>query len=76
MGVLPGDEGFDLLIRSFTEVWAPRFVCFSASSAKKRSTWLSHDEDVGVKCWCQRGRFANQLRIACVLWLEALSMTT
>jgi hypothetical protein len=26
----------------------------SVSSAKKRSTWLIHDADVGVKCTCQR----------------------
>lgn len=28
---------------------------------------LIHDADVGVKCTCQRGRFANQLRMSLVL---------
>lgn len=39
----------------------------SVSSAKKRLTWLIHDADVGVKCTCQHGRLANQLRINLVL---------
>ena len=37
-------------ISSLTDVWAPRLICFSASKAKKRSTWLIQDDDVGVKC--------------------------
>src|SRR6266446_6367270 len=49
--------------------------CWSVSNAKKRSTWLIHDADVGVKCICQRSRLANQSRISLVLWLDALSMT-
>src|SRR6266446_1527820 len=57
------------------ERWAPRLICWSVSNAKKRSTWLIHDADVGVKCICQRRRLANQSRISLVLWLEALSMT-
>jgi hypothetical protein len=31
---------------------------------KKRSTRLIYEADVGVKCTCQRGRLANQLRIS------------
>jgi hypothetical protein len=27
----------------------PRRICFSATSAKNRSTWFSHDPPVGVK---------------------------
>jgi hypothetical protein len=27
------------------------------------------DAEVGVKCTCQRGRLANQLRISLVLWV-------
>jgi hypothetical protein len=57
------------------EPWAPRLICWSVSNAKKRSTWLIHDEDVGVKCICQRSRLANQSRMSLVLWLDALSMT-
>jgi len=29
------------------ERWAPRLICWSVSKAKKRSTWLIHDADVG-----------------------------
>src|SRR6266850_4099852 len=43
------------------ERWAPRLICWSVSKAKKRSTWLIHDADVGVKCICQRSRLANQV---------------
>jgi hypothetical protein len=35
----------------------------SVRLAKKRSTWLIQEADVGVKCTFQRGRLANQLRI-------------
>ena len=31
-------------------------ICCSIKRAKKRSTWLIHDADVGVKCLCQRAR--------------------
>src|SRR5512132_3441273 len=61
--------------RSVVERWAPRRICFSVRLAKKRSTWFIQEADVGVKCTCQRGRWANQLRIAWVLWLDTLSMT-
>src|SRR5512132_2920622 len=61
--------------RSVVERWAPRRSCFSVRLAKKRSTWFIQEADVGVKCTCQRGRWANQLRIAWVLWLDTLSMT-
>src|SRR6266446_2062701 len=46
------------------ERWASRLICWSVSKAKKRSTWLIHDADVGVKCICQRSRLANQSRIS------------
>ena len=61
---------------SAVDLWAPRLICCSFKRAKKRSTWLIHDADVGVKCLCQRGRLANQSWISLVLWLDALSMTT
>ena len=57
---------------SFVERWAPRLICCSVSSAKKRSTWLIQDEEVGVKWGCQFGRLANQSRISLVLWLDAV----
>ena len=53
--------------RSATERNTPRLRARSVSSAKKRSTWLIHEVDVGVKCTCQRGRLANQLRMSLVL---------
>lgn len=37
----------------------PRLIFLSARSAKKHSTWLSHDELVGVRCTCQRGLFGQ-----------------
>ena len=30
--------------------WVPRRICFSVSRANQRSTRLSHDALVGVKC--------------------------
>jgi hypothetical protein len=32
------DEALMATISSLTDLWAPRLICFSASSAKKRST--------------------------------------
>src|SRR5665213_3342282 len=55
---------------------APRLIGCSDRSAKKRSTWLIQDEDVGVKWTCQRRRLANQARMSLVLWLDALTITT
>ena len=49
-----------VLISCFTDRCAPRLIGFSASNAKKRSTGLIQDDEVGVKCLCQRGRLANQ----------------
>ena len=40
--------------------WAERRSFRSVSSANHRSTRLSHDEYVGVKCRWKRGRFASQ----------------
>src|ERR671915_292992 len=61
--------------RARVELWMPRRICLSVSSAKKRSTWLIQEAEVGVKWMCQRGRLANQSRMSLVLWLPALSMT-
>ena len=49
--------------------WTPRLICRSVSKAKNRSIWLSQDALVGVRCTCQRGRRASQLRISGVLWV-------
>ena len=38
-----------------TEVWVPRRNFLVVSSANQRSTRLSHDELVGVKCKTNRG---------------------
>jgi hypothetical protein len=38
-------------------------------TAKKRSTWLSHEALVGVRWTCQRGLLASRLRISGVLWV-------
>ena len=47
----------------------PRRTHLSVSSANSRSTRFSHDPYVGVKCTWNRGRLANQRRIAGVLWV-------
>ena len=41
---------------------------FVGRSPNQRSTWLK-EALVGVKWACQRGRLANQSRIALVLWV-------
>src|ERR1700730_18076629 len=37
----------------------PRLIFLSVSRAKKRSTWLSQEALVGVRCTCQRGLFGE-----------------
>ena len=54
---------------SLVERWTPRLICLSVSSPNQRSTWFSQEALVGVKWACQRGRLANQSRIALVLWV-------
>ena len=39
------------------------------AKGNQRSTWFSQEALVGVKWACQRGRLANQSRIALVLWV-------
>ena len=56
-----------VVCRSATLRWTLRLSCRSVSSAKKRSTWFSHDELVGVRCTCQRGRLTSQSRTSLVL---------
>ena len=56
---------------SLVERWTPRLICLSVSSPNQRSTWLSQEALVGVKWACQRGRLANQSRIALVLWVRS-----
>ena len=43
-----------------TILWTPRRSCWSVSSPNQRSTWLSQDELVGVKCRWNRGCAASQ----------------
>ena len=47
--------------------WMPRRICFSVNSANQRSTRLSQEAEVGVKCRWKRGRLASQRRIPWVL---------
>jgi hypothetical protein len=49
--------------------WVPRRICCSVSSANQRSTWLSHEAEVGVKCILKRGWRANQALTLGVLWV-------
>jgi hypothetical protein len=49
-------------IRSGTEWKTPRRSALSVNSRNQRSTRLSHDEEVGVKCRWNRGCFSSQLR--------------
>jgi len=48
-------------------------MSWSVSSPNQRSTWLIHDEPVGVKCRWKRGWRASQSRMAGVLWVARLS---
>ena len=57
-----GFERGDTLVNA-----APDF--FSVIRAKNRSTWFSHDELVGLRCTCQRGRLTSQSRMIWVLWV-------
>ena len=52
---------------AFTEVFAPRLIFFSTISVKKFSTLLIHDDEIGVKCMCQRGRLAKRRVMILVL---------
>ena len=52
-----------------TVLKAPRRMRFSVISAKKRSTRLSQDAEVGVKCRWKRGCAASQRRTSAVLWV-------
>jgi hypothetical protein len=45
-----GFEGFNARDQLLDLLVSPRFICLSAMRAKKCSTWLIHDEDVGLKC--------------------------
>jgi hypothetical protein len=58
-----------------TEVWVPRRSFLVVSSENQRSTRLSQDELVGVKCMTNRGWFVSQRFTAGVLCVEALSKT-
>src|SRR6266516_3818192 len=40
---------------AWTDVWVPRRIIWSVRNPNQRSTWLTHDELVGVKCMWKRG---------------------
>ena len=61
--------------RPAAERCAARLICRSVKSAKKRSTWLGHEADVGVKRRRRRGRPTNRSRISLALRPDASSMT-
>jgi hypothetical protein len=48
--------------RSLTELKLPARMTSPVRSAKKRSTKLSQDDEVGVKCILKRGRFSSHAR--------------
>jgi hypothetical protein len=58
-----------------TEVCVPRRGFLVVSSENHRSTRLSQDELVGVRCRTNRGCAVSQRFTAGVLWVEALSRT-
>ena len=63
------EEGIDCRLQFLDAAMNTAFSWRSVNSAKKRSTWLSHELLVGVRCTCQRVRFASQSRIILVLWV-------
>src|ERR1700741_481869 len=56
-----------------TLLWTPRRSSWSVSRPNQRSTWLIHDEPVGVKCLWKRGWLASHWLMAGVLWVARLS---
>src|ERR1700704_2807631 len=55
-------------MRSGTEWNTPRRSALSVSSRNQRSTRLSHDEEVGVKCSWNRGCLSSQARtLSCLV---------
>src|SRR5215213_4136822 len=63
------------VLRARTLGWAPRWSFLVVSSENHRSTRLSHELEVGVKCTTKRGWARSQRWIAGVLWVETLSIT-
>src|SRR3954447_5268747 len=59
-----------------TERCVPRCSFLVVSSPNQRSTRLSQDELVGLKCRTKRGCASSQRLTAGVLWVEAVSSTT
>lgn len=53
--------------------WTLRRGCLSVRVAKRRSTGFSHEELVGVRCTCQRGRLASRSRTRLVSQVASLS---
>src|SRR5260370_36928586 len=63
------------LVSSSMEQKTPRSSRRRCSSANHRSTWFSHEEDVGVKCSAQRGRSTSHLLTAGALCTGRLSQS-
>jgi hypothetical protein len=47
-------------LNSATLVCAPRLICRCVSSPNQRSTRLSHEPCIGVKCRWYRGRYGRE----------------
>src|SRR6266540_3454268 len=63
-------------VSSSREQKTPRSRRRRCSSANHRSTWLSHEEYVGVKCSANRGCASSHRWTARALWAERLSQIT
>src|SRR5688500_19856662 len=63
------------LDRSATEVNTPRAITSRSIFANQISTWLSHEEYVGVKWNFTLGLSSRNSLTALVLWAERLSST-
>ena len=58
-----------LAVSSGTLAKTPRRRFWSVRSRNQRSTWLSHDYEVGVKCrWNRLWRLSHRSTLAC-LWV-------
>lgn len=55
--------------RTWTFLCAPRRIIWSARNPNHGSTWLIHEDPVGVKCMWKRGCLASNVLIVGVLWV-------
>src|SRR6266568_6278590 len=66
-------HSWSALVSSSREQKTPRSRQRRCNSASHRSTWLIHEEYVGVKCSTKRGWAASQRCTTGALWVERLS---